>query len=690
MTQQKLLRALPPPPETRAVPIAETLHGVTLTDPYRWLEDGEASEVRQWVERQNEYTATILDAVPGREELRERLTELLAMGFVGSPSLRGPYSFFMKRQGTQNQPILYVREGLDGTARPLVDPNPLSEDGTVTVDWWYPSEDGHLVAYGLSSAGNEKSTLHVVNVASGERLGDTIPNTRYSSVAWLPDRSGFYYTRYPDPGSVPPGEENYHKRVFFHRLGEDPNGDPEVFGAGRDPQDLYGVSLSPDGRYLLVTAFQGWSKTELHLRDLEGDDRFIPIARGTEAIYEGRILGDRLYVFTNEGSPNYRLFVTDVSSPGRERWSEVIPESETVLQHVEHAGGKLVALGLRNAASVVQVYSAEGTPEHEIPLPVLGTVSAVEGLPERDELLFTFTSFFVPPAIYRYNLASRDVGVFEQVEAEIDTEAFEARQAWYTSRDGTQVSMFVVHRRGLELNSNNPTVLYGYGGFNISLTPEFRPVVYQWLERGGVYAVPNLRGGGEYGEAWHQAGRLGRKQNVFDDFIAAAEWLVANGYTRPERLAIWGGSNGGLLVGAALTQRPDFFKAVVCQVPLLDMLRYHHFLIARLWIPEYGSADDPEQFRWLHAYSPYHQVRPGVRYPAVLLTTAESDSRVDPLHARKMAALLQEVTDGENPVLLRVETRAGHGAGKPVAKVVDEQVDVWSFVAWQLGVQTGS
>lgn len=674
------------PPATRSEPFTEVIHGIEIVDPYRWLEDGESEEVRQWVEEQNRYTAAVLGAIPGREQLRERLAALLSIDTVSSPALRGSYSFFMRRQEQQNQAVLYVREGLDGPARPLVDPNPMSEDGTVAIDWWYPSQDGRLLAYGISSAGDEKSTLYVLDVASGKPLPDSIPHTRYSSVAWLPDNSGFYYTRYPAPESVPPGEENYNQRVFFHRLGADPAADPEIFGAGRDPQDVYSASVSPDGRYLLIMAFQGWAKSELYLRDLQGDGEFIAVASGVEAIFSGRVIDDRLYIFTNEGAPNYRLFVADARTPAREHWRELIPQSETVLQGVEFAGGKIVASGLRNATSVLQVYSLDGEPQGEIPLPTLGTVGGLDGVPEQDEILFVFTSFFVPPVIYRYNLHTGQSGIYEQAQADIDTGAFEVRQVWYRSKDGTRVSMFVAHRHGLDLNGANPTLLTGYGGFNISRTPIFSATLCYWLDRGGVYALPNLRGGGEYGEAWHQAGMLERKQNVFDDFIAAAEWLIDNGYTRSERLAIMGGSNGGLLVGAALTQRPDLFKAVVCAVPLLDMMRYHHFLIARLWIPEYGCADDPQQARYLYAYSPYHQVRPGVRYPAVLFTTAESDSRVDPLHARKMAALLQQVTDGAGPVLLRVETRAGHGVGKPLNKIIDEQVDVWSFICWQLGV----
>ncbi len=673
-------------PAARVDEVVDMLHGVSIADPYRWLEDGSAPDVQSWVEAQNSHTARYLEGVPGRRELRARLEQALSVGLVAAPQLHGGRTFYLKREGDQNQPVLVVRESAAPEPRLLVDPNTLREDGTAALDWWQPSHDGAQLAYGVSEAGDEKSTLHVLDVASGRHVVDQIPHTRYSSVAWLRDGSGFYYSRYPTPGTVPAGDENYNQRIFFHRLGDDWTNDRLIFGAGRNPETMYGLTISTDGRWLVIMAMEGWAKAELYLLDTSHDDRVIPIVEGQAALFSAEVVDGELYILTNQGAPRFQLFKTSVTKPSREHWRLLVPEGEHVLQSFAVVGGKLVLSYLRNAAAALVIATLDGAGEREVPLPTLGSVDAVAGEPERDTLLFSFVSFFVPPTIYRYDISTGALDIFEQVQSQIDTSQYEVRQVWYPSKDGTRISMFVMHRRGILLDGNNPTLLTGYGGFNVSMTPSFWRALPVWLDAGGVAALANLRGGAEYGEQWHAAGMLGNKQNVFDDFIAAAEFLVGEGYTKPAKLAISGGSNGGLLVGAALTQRPELFKAVVCRVPLLDMLRYHHFLIARLWIPEYGSADDSEQFRWLHAYSPYHNVREGTRYPATLFTTAESDSRVDPLHARKMAALLQARNTGDAPILLRVETRAGHGAGKPLSKVIDEETDIWTFVGAQLGV----
>lgn len=673
-------------PPTRVDPVAETLHGTEIIDPYRWLEDGSSPEVQQWVAAQNAHTEQVLAAAPGRDRLRTRQATAQAVGLLATPRLRSGRVFYQQREGSQNQSILYVRDTLDASPRVLLDPNTLRDDGTAALDWWYPSQDGALLAYGVSEAGDEKSTLRVLDVATGQHLPDTIPHTRYGSVAWLADRSGFFYTRYPTPGTVKPGAENYSQHVFFHQLGADWTADRLIFGAGRNPEEMLALSISRDGRFLLVLASHGWNKTEVYLLDTSAPQTIVPVVEGVDANFEARIVGDELYLLTNQDAPNYQLFKTLVAQPQREHWQLIVAESGDVLQDFQHAGGKLLLVYLHRAASRVMVATTDGQVEREIALPTLGTVESTAGEFDKEDALLVFASFFVPPTLYRYAVSSGELTVLAGVAAASDTSAYEVRQVWYTSRDGTRVSMFLMHRRDVERNGEQPTVLYGYGGFNVSLTPYLWRSLPVWLQAGGVLAIPNLRGGGEYGEAWHQAGMLGNKQHVFDDFIAAAEWLIAEGYTSPQRLAIMGGSNGGLLVGAALTQRPDLFRAVVCRVPLLDMLRYHQFLIARLWIPEYGSADDPEQFRWLHAYSPYHRVTPETAYPAVLFTTAESDSRVDPLHARKMAALLQASTVGDAPILLRIDTRAGHGVGKPLTKIIDEETDIWSFIGAQLGV----
>jgi prolyl oligopeptidase len=686
--ENEALESAPRRPETRTEDVVETLHGVEVPDPYRWLEDDDRPDVERWVEAQNRYTQAHLGRRPGRAAVRQRLAKLLAIGVLGTPAARGDLYFYTRREGEQNQPILYVRKGARGKDRVLVDPNRLSADGTAAIDWWYPSEDGALLAYGVSTSGDEKSTLRVLEVATGAHRPDVIPHTRYSSLAWLPDGSGFYYTRYPTPGEVPPGQENYGSHVFFHRLGDDWKQDPKVFGEGRRPEDILEVSLSPDGRHLVVSAYEGWSRNDLYVKDLKAEGgSFVPIAEGEDALFSGEAARGTLYLLTNWQAPRYRLFAVDLARPGRDGWRLLIPEGDAVLAQAVYAGGKIVAAYMKDAASRLAVHAADGQKLRDIPLPALGTIEKVSGRHDGREAFFGYSSYTIPPTVYRHDLSTGATAVWERVKADADLSRLEVKQVFFPSRDGTRLSMFLVHRKGLTLDGSNPTLLYGYGGFNISMTPDFSRGTVLWMERGGVYAEANLRGGGEYGEEWHRAGMLSRKQNVFDDFVAAAEWLNASKYTRPDRLAIMGGSNGGLLVGAALTQRPDLFRAVVCAVPLLDMVRYHHYQIARLWIPEYGSAEDAEQFRSLHAYSPYHRVRPGTAYPAVLITTAASDSRVDPMHARKMTARLQAATSSERPVLLRSETKAGHGVGKPLTKQVDEATDVWTFLLWQLGLE---
>jgi prolyl oligopeptidase len=678
----------PKPPVTRVQEVVDSIHGVEIRDPYRWLEDGAREEVHRWVDAQNRHSRSLLDARPGRGALRQRLTALLRIGTIEAPEIRGARYFHTRRQGDVNQPILYVRDGVAGKDRVLVDPNRLSQDGTAALDWWYPSEDGALLAYGISTSGDEKSTLRVLEVATGRARPDVIPRTRYCSLAWLPDGSGFYYSRYPAPGEVPPGQENYNNHIFFHRLGDDPARDAKVFGEGRKPEDMIAIQLSPDGRFLVIQVSEGWARSDLYVKDLRpGAMGLITIAEGQDAIFSGEVVGTTLDLLTNQDAPRYRLFAVDLDHPNRDAWKLLIPESDAVLSQTVRVGGEIVALSMKDASSRLTVLDRDGRTIRRIGLPTLGTIERVSGRHDGHEAFFSFSSFTMPPAVYRYDQKSGATDLWERIGTDVNLSALEVKQVFYPSKDGTRVSMFLVHRKGLKLDGTSPALLYGYGGFNISLTPEFSRSIVLWLERGGVFAQPNLRGGGEYGEAWHRAGMLDRKQNVFDDFIAAAEWLIRSRYTRQDRLAIKGGSNGGLLVGAALTQRPDLFRAVVCDVPLLDMLRYQNFQIARLWIPEYGSADSADQFQWLYKYSPYHHVTPRTSYPAVLIATAESDSRVDPMHARKMTARLQAATASDRPVLLRTETRAGHGAGKPLTKQIDEATDDWSFLFWQLGLE---
>ena len=678
---------MPQYPPTPVSDATETLHGETFPDPYRWLEEGESPDTRAWTEAQNALTRTYLDAAPGRGRLRDRLDQLLAIGAISVPiPVRGRY-FYQRRDGRQNQPVLYMRQGVHGDDRVVVDPNALDPGGSVALDWYYPSDDGRLLAYGLSENGSEQSVLHLLDLHSGTVLGDRIPHTRAADLAWLPDGTGFYYTRYPSPGEVPPGEEHYHRAIYFHRLGSDSRLDPLAFKPA-EKEHWPSVGISPDGRWLVVGVARTFDQTDLYLQDLHAGTGPVAVAKDLPSSFEGEVAHGRLFMRTNLDAPTYRLYAVDPERPSREEWRELVPpRPDAVLEGVRITGSHLALSYLERASSRLRLTDHDGRRMREVELPALGSLFGAGAEWDGQELFFGFSSYTVPPGVYRIDLETGAQELWRRVEADVDPAAFEVSQVVVRSRDGTGVSMFLVHRTGLVRDGDNPVYLTGYGGFNISMTPAFSRSLLLWLERGGVVAIPNIRGGGEYGERWHQEGMLGRKQNSFDDFIAAAEWLIEQGYTRPARLAAAGGSNGGLLMGAVLTQRPDLFRAVVIQVPLLDMLRYHRFLIARLWIPEYGSAEDPAQFPWLRAYSPYHHVRNGVPYPAVLLATAESDTRVDPMHARKMAARLQAATSSPRPILLRLESRAGHGAGKPLNKVLEELTDTWAFVFSEVGVE---
>jgi prolyl oligopeptidase len=588
--------------------------------------------------------------------------------------------------------VLYVRDSLNGSDRVLVDANSLAADGTIALDWFQPSENGKYVAYGTSPSGSEMSTLHVIESKAGEILPDTIERTRAASIAWLHDNSGFYYTRYPKKGEVPPGQEMYNRHVYFHLLGSPVETDNAIFGEGRGPEDWPGVSLSNDGRWLLINVSEGWTKSELFLMDLKSDKAPIRLTTGKNFLYSADIYDGKVYITSNEDAPRYRVFVTDAGNFDREAWKEIIPQSDAVLQGAAVFGGKLVAQYEQNASSQVKTFDLDGKKLNDIALPAIGTVYSSGGKWNRDEVFYGFQSFTFAPSIYRYDLKDGSTSLWTKVDApSIEASAYDVQQEWFNSKDGTRVPMFVVHKKGLQKNGKNPTLLTAYGGFNVSLTPTFSRTAYLWMEHGGIYAVANLRGGAEFGEDWHRAGMLDKKQNVFDDMIAAAQHLISGKYTDKHHLAIQGGSNGGLLMGAMITQRPDLFRAVVCQVPLLDMLHYQDFQIAKLWIPEYGTAENPDQFKWLYAYSPYHHVKTGVEYPAILFMTADTDTRVDPMHAKKMTALMQAAAQNGSshtrPILLRIESKAGHGAGKPVTKQIEEFTDVYSFLFWQLGVK---
>ena len=652
----------------------ETIHGVEVHDTYRWLEDGADPAVKAWVAEQNAYTRHVLDGLPGRAAIEARIREAMEVGVLGGSVPRGRYRFQTRRDPGMDQPVLTVSEA-GGPARVLVDPAPLSDDGTTALDWWTPSRDGELVCVGLSEAGTEDSVLRLVCTATGGWLDERIPRCRWSAVEFEPDSAAILYTRQPEPGSVPPGEEVYHRHVWRHVIGTDPAEDVRVFGEGRDKLDTPGqVSMSDDGRWTVITVSHGWNRTSVHLRDGAGE--FVPLFEGPDEKVYAWFAGDRLLALTNAGAPRFRLVEIDPARPEAAGWADVIPESEQVLVDVAVTTDRLAAHHLVDASSRVSLHALDGAFERTIDLPALSSVLALGGHHASPELYVTVETFTRPAAT---SLVGG--GELERIEppSGFDPSRYPVRQVWFESRDRTRVPMFLIGRA----EGAGPAVLTGYGGFSLSRTPVWMPTAVPFLEAGGLVAVANLRGGGEFGEPWHRAGMRERKQNCFDDFIAAADWLVASGLTTRGQLAISGGSNGGLLVGAAMTRRPDLCRAVVCRVPLLDMIRYERFKVAELWTSEYGSVADPEQFRWLYAYSPYHHVRGGVRYPATLLTAGEEDARVDPMHARKMAALLQ-AADPDALVLLRVEPRAGHGQGKPVAKQVPEEADVWSFLLSEL------
>lgn len=662
--------------------VEEQIHGVTVQDPYRWLEESETPEASEWIRDQAAYARTYLDTLPTREGIRARMTEILASGFVSTPTEAGGRYFYSRRSDDQNQPVVYMRTGLDGEDQVLLDPNSMSSDGTTTVDWYVPSQDGKLLAYGKSIEGTETSTMYIRDIASGQDLDDVFPKVRFSNPQWLEDGSGFYYSRPRDVESIGPGEELYNRRVYFHRLGRGYEQDPEVFGEGLDQEQIPDAILSDDERYLLLDTFLGWGRNHLYVRNLS-TGKTITIAEDGEFSYVGEIVDETLFLHTNAEAPRYRLMAVDLRRPQRANWTTIIPESDAVLESVSIAGDRIFAVRLKDARSELYSYALDGSDERQVELP-LGTVSALSSKPSKDEAFFSFSSYVKAPTVFRIAVDSAVPEAWQGVETSVDSDAFEVRQTFYSSKDGTRVPMFLIGKRGLPADGSVPGLLYGYGGFNIPLTPSYSTWIFPWIEAGNLLAIANLRGGSEYGEEWHRAGMLGNKQNVFDDFIAAGEYLKAEGLVDPERLIIHGRSNGGLLVGAALTQRPDLWRAVVCGVPLLDMLRYDRFRMAKLWVSEYGSAENPEDFEWLRAYSPYHQVKDGSDYPATLIYTADSDSRVDPMHARKMVARLQAATSGDAPILLRYEQSAGHGRGKPLHKVVDEWADIWSFVFAQL------
>lgn len=669
--------ASPEPPKTAVNDVKENLHGVEITDPYRWLEDQNSPETRKWIDAENEYTDSRLNNVPGQDALDKKVAALLKIETMNTPVLRGGRYFFTRRLPEQDQSSLFVRRGISGKDELLVDPEKLDPAHTTSVVLSSVSHDGSFLLYGLRHGGEDEITPHLYDVNAHREL-DKLPRARYSGLALLPDKTAFYYTRQTNDGP----------RVYLHKIGTAADQDAEIFGKGYGPEKLIFDAVSLDGHYLVITVSYGSAatKTDVYFQDLKAKGPVTPVVNDVEAAFEPSIAGDKLYMVTDWKAPNSRLLQVDLKNPGREHWREILPESDSVLEGVSLVGAKVVARYTKNVVTTLKVLTPNGKLIREIKPPALGTLSGLSGSWDNSEGFYTFNSFYISPSIYRYDVSSGKQSVWFQDKVPISADKYEVTQVWYNSKDGTKVPMFLAHAKGLKLDGSHPTLLTGYGGFDIAMMPSFNPFAAAWIDSGGVYALPNLRGGSEFGEAWHHAGMREKKQNVFDDFIAAAEWLVQQKYTTPQRLAIRGSSNGGLLVGAAFTQRPDLFGAVICGYPLLDMLRYDKFLVARYWVPEYGTAQNADDFKFIYAYSPYQHVKPGTNYPAVLFLTGDADTRVAPLHARKMTALLQASNGSDKPILLHYDTNAGHSGGAPVSKQIENNVRELSFLVWQLGM----
>jgi len=679
-------------PQTKALDLVEEIHGKKVKDPYRWLEDDvrTSPEVRAWVEAQNKVTFGYLAQIPGRDAIERRLTQLWNYERFTPPAIRAGRYYYFKNDGLQNQSVLYVADSLDGAPRIVLDPNSWSVDGTVALSGLAASDDGRYLAYARSAAGSDWQEWFVRDLANGQDLGDHLRWTKFTNAAWTPDGKGFFYSRFDEPVA---GDEfkalNTNQKVFYHRVGSAQADDVLVYERPDQPQWGFAPTVSEDGRYLVLSSYVGTDpRNRVFYKDLlepYGTVRALVDTIDNEYTFLGND-GALFYFKTDLGAPRGRVVALDTRAPRVEKPKELIPESQNALQGASLLGNLFVATYLQDAATRVRVFRIDGTPLRDVELPGTGSASGFGGRRTDVETFYAFSSFQTPDTIYRYDLLTGESRLWRRPQVDFDPEQYEVKQVFYKSKDGTRVPMFLAHKKGLALDGDRPTLLYGYGGFGISLTPSFSVTYLAWMELGGVLAVANLRGGGEYGEAWHDAGKLAHKQNVFDDFIAAAEWLVANRVTKPARLAIQGGSNGGLLVGACMVQRPDLFGAALPAVGVMDMLRFEKFTAGRYWVDDYGSVEDPAQFATLYAYSPYHNLKPGARYPATLITTADTDDRVVPGHSFKFAAALQRAQAGDAPVLIRIETSAGHGGGKPTAKMIEEAADEWAFLVQVLGV----
>ena len=676
-----LLAQVPKPPVSRVDNFREVIHDVEIVDPYRWLEDQESPETRAWIDAQNKYTHSLLDGLSSRSLIQQRLSELLRVDSVSTPFEQAGRYFLFKKRADDDLSILYLRQGLNGKDEVLIDPHTLSADHTTDIGLNDISNDGKRIIYSVRRGGQDETELRVMDVDTRTDV-DQLPNALYRGVSINHDGSGFYYNLQKRATGI---------RVFYHAIGSDASKDVEVFGKDYGPDKWISAAVSEDGKYLLFEVSHGWAKNEVYVQKLP-DGPIQPIVNDVDAHFNGWFAGDRLVMQTDWKAPNQRIVVVDLNDPAREKWREIVPQGSDAIGGFSLVGGKMFVSYLHNVTTQIKIVSLEGKVLGEVSLPGLGTASGLSGRWGSNEAFFNFRSFVTPATIYRYDVQSGKTELWARPNVPFKSDDFEVRQVWYPSKDGTKVPMFLVHKKGLQPDGKLPVLLYGYGGFNVNQTPRFSSPAAVWVEQGGVYALANIRGGGEFGEAWHKAGMLDKKQNVFDDFIGAAEWLIKNKYTNPSRLAIQGGSNGGLLVGAALTQRPELFQAVLCQFPDLDMIGYYRFKNNNPpALLEYGNASDPAQFKYLYAYSPYQKVKPGEKYPAVLFTTGDQDTRVPPLQARKMTARLQAASTSGKPVLLLYDTKAGHAGGRPLSKIIEDLSLELSFLFWQLRIdQRGS
>ena len=674
-------------PETAKTDVVDTYFGTSVPDPYRWLENDTSAQTAAWVAAQNKVTGEYLSKIPFRGVLLRRLTAVADYEKIGAPAKKHGKYYFYKNDGLQNQSVLYVQNSLDGEARVMLDPNKLSADGTVALTGTSFSHDGKYMAYTISRSGSDWTEIYVIDTESGQTLDDHIVWAKFTGAAWHGD--GFYYSAYDAPEA---GKEysnvNENHKIYYHKLGTPQSADRLVYENKAYPKRFYSASVSDDETLLFVYESGDGAGNALYVKDLTKPDAPLT-AMATDMKYQYypvETIDGKTYIFTNYGAPRYRIMATTADKPAQKDWTEVVAEGQSVLSGVQVIGGKLLLTYDKDVANHAYVYSLDGKMEHEVKLPGLGSVG-FSGDKDDRECFFTFTSFTIPGAVYRYDIGQNTYSLLRAPKVDFDSDGFITEQVFYPSKDGTRIPMFLTYKKGLKRDGRNPVYLYGYGGFNISLNPGFSSSRIPFLESGGIYAQANLRGGGEYGEEWHQAGTKMKKQNVFDDFIAAAEWLIKNGYTGKDKIAIVGGSNGGLLVGACMTQRPDLFRVAVPQVGVMDMLRYHKFTIGWNWASDYGTSDDSkEMFEYLKGYSPLHNLKKGTRYPATLVTTADHDDRVVPAHSFKFAATLQECNDGTTPTLIRIDSKAGHGAGKPMSKVLEEQADIYGFIMYNLGM----